>query len=571
MSSLSGEDAVRAFLEAAGLSQYTEQIVDDEGFDDLATLATLTPSEMASDFPFLKTGHMRKLARKAKEWRAANGEAEPSESGAKPELSETPDAGAEDQNGTAPEPKEGKEKEPVKKEEEPAAEKPQAASAAEEGEKAKAESDAAAIPPPAAAAAPRGGRSGKGALGPAPGATDVTKMVTVTGPEHKPREGEPREIDVLASYLPHNLLEAIASGDLPEIGATRSIPQCALMMADVSGFTKLNETLAREGSGKRGGEKMSLYLNDYFATLLAVISRFGGDCQKIAGDALVCTFEANATPKENAAAATACALQLQYECGSFADADISLTLHCGVAVGPMAMAQLGGFNGRLEWTPAGEPLHQLEHTLGLSLSGDVVVSEQVWALISGGFVGEELSEETRPGGSGGEVLVKAITRPVAIAGLASLELNADDPNLLSTVQKYVPHRVATQVEEGQNLLWASEVRDATVVFINMFGLRLNAEFSMISEAQVTVRACQEQVEKFEGYLRQFLCDDKGTTLIVVFGVPPFTHEDDPSRAVKFALAISDLLNPMGIRHSIGISSGPVFVGSVGSELRREHR
>jgi hypothetical protein len=27
-------------------------------------------------------------------------------------------------------------------------------------------------------------------------------------------------------------------------------------------------------------------------------------------------------------------------------------------------------------------------------------------------------------------------------------------------------------------------------------------------------------------------DDKGSTLIVVFGVPPFSHEDDPYRAVR---------------------------------------
>jgi hypothetical protein len=39
-----------------------------------------------------------------------------------------------------------------------------------------------------------------------------------------------------------------------------------------------------------------------------------------------------------------------------------------------------------------------------------------------------------------------------------------------------------------------------------------------------------------GYLRQYLVDDKGTTLIVVLGVPPFAHENDAARAVFWSLS-----------------------------------
>ncbi len=42
---------------------------------------------------------------------------------------------------------------------------------------------------------------------------------------------------------------------------------------------------------------------------------------------------------------------------------------------------------------------------------------------------------------------------------------------------------------------------------------------------------QSVIVRNEGFRRQFLVDDKGSTLIVVFGVPPFAHENDAVRAV----------------------------------------
>jgi adenylate cyclase 10 len=35
----------------------------------------------------------------------------------------------------------------------------------------------------------------------------------------------------------------------------------------------------------------------------------------------------------------------------------------------------------------------------------------------------------------------------------------------------------------------------------------------------------------EGSLNKLLMDDKGSTLIVVFGLPPMAHQDDAIRAI----------------------------------------
>ena len=66
-------------------------------------------------------------------------------------------------------------------------------------------------------------------------------------------------------------------------------------------------------------------------------------------------------------------------------------------------------------------------------------------------------------------------------------------------------------------------------------------------------------------------DDKGSTLIVVFGLPPFSHQDDPIRAILAGNSLKRELGKIDCRCSIGISTGTVFAGIIGtSGSRREY-
>jgi class 3 adenylate cyclase/predicted ATPase len=85
----------------------------------------------------------------------------------------------------------------------------------------------------------------------------------------------------------------------------------------------------------------------------------------------------------------------------------------------------------------------------------------------------------------------------------------------------------------------------------------------------------EVIERFDGYIAQHL----GDGLLVYFGYPK-AHEDDAQRAVRAGLGLLDAMGPLNIRlesdHStrlavrIGIHTGPVVVGEIGSGDRREH-
>ena len=64
-------------------------------------------------------------------------------------------------------------------------------------------------------------------------------------------------------------------------------------------------------------------------------------------------------------------------------------------------------------------------------------------------------------------------------------------------------------------------------------------------------------------------DDKGSTLICLWGLSPFSHEDDAARAILTAFNIIKELKKINTWCNIGISSGECFSGVVGTAGARK--
>jgi tetratricopeptide (TPR) repeat protein len=88
--------------------------------------------------------------------------------------------------------------------------------------------------------------------------------------------------------------------------------------------------------------------------------------------------------------------------------------------------------------------------------------------------------------------------------------------------------------------------------------------------QAVVAAVQPILRRYEGSLKQLIVDDKGLTVIAVFGLPPLAHEDDAARATKAALKVQAALRDLGMRCAIGVATGRAFCGAVGGDLHREY-
>ncbi|KAK1944219.1 Adenylate cyclase type 10 [Phytophthora citrophthora] len=94
------------------------------------------------------------------------------------------------------------------------------------------------------------------------------------------------------------------------------------------------------------------------------------------------------------------------------------------------------------------------------------------------------------------------------------------------------------------------------------------ELQRLQDAFANVQKC---VYDYEGTINKFLVDDKGSTVIAAFGLPPVTHENDPIRGILSSLAICAALGSTGLKASVGITTGTALCGVVGHQgNRREY-
>ena len=66
--------------------------------------------------------------------------------------------------------------------------------------------------------------------------------------------------------------------------------EAAVLVADISGFTRLTESMgAREAAGV---ELLTKCLNSFFGQMIDLVLAHGGDVMRFAGDSMICCFAA---------------------------------------------------------------------------------------------------------------------------------------------------------------------------------------------------------------------------------------------------------------------------------------
>ncbi len=113
-----------------------------------------------------------------------------------------------------------------------------------------------------------------------------------------------------------------------------------------------------------------------------------------------------------------------------------------------------------------------------------------------------------------------------------------------------------------------EHRLVTVVFADLTSFVKRTRDLHPEEAmQLVNRLLEAMVEtllRYGGRVDRFL----GDGLLAVFGIPE-THEDDPERAVRAALDIRERAEELELGVAVGINTGRVYFGPVGSSLHEE--
>ncbi|MDH3675069.1 MAG: tetratricopeptide repeat protein, partial [Anaerolineae bacterium] len=135
------------------------------------------------------------------------------------------------------------------------------------------------------------------------------------------------------------------------------------------------------------------------------------------------------------------------------------------------------------------------------------------------------------------------------------------------LQCYIPGAIKARLNEQAE--WLAELRRMAILFVGIGGIDYDAA-NAHDRLQNFLQASQEVIYHFEGSLGKVAVDDKGTIILILFGAPPFYHEDDATRAVACALGLQAVAREQNLRMAIGISEGSTFAGPVGGPDRREY-
>ena len=366
-------------------------------------------------------------------------------------------------------------------------------------------------------------------------------------------------LETFNSYVPVLIRRRLAKSYEPLHAPEYESLQAGVLLADISGFTRFTEELVR--SGPRGVEKVSIALNDYFGRWINIISEYGGDVVKFAGDALLAIWPVDSkTGGLNAAIlqAAACALEAHNVLRGYQTAEGNpLVIRTGIATGTVQAVHLGGMLQRWELLMAGEAISQVSVTMQQAEPGTIVLSPAAYDSLRKAAHGKQLE-----GGyfslSGLDVTARKVD--------PNQKLFMAPQEAVSALGTYIPGAIRDRLTAGQ-IGWLAELRNVTVLFINFPDI--NYETSL-ETAQEVMHQLQSTLYYYEGSVNDNFVDERGATLLAAFGLPPFSHEDDALRGVLAALEIQQKITAMGLRVGIGIATGRAFCGSIGNASRRKY-
>ena len=351
----------------------------------------------------------------------------------------------------------------------------------------------------------------------------------------------------LDPYIPRVLLRQLVT----EPDVRLQTVDGTVVFADISGFTKLSERLARQG--REGSEELTDTIGSSLSTLLAVAYENGGSLLKFGGDALLLLFEGegHVVRAAHAAAGMRSTLRrigrLETSAGR-----VTLRISQGVHSGTFHLFLAGGSHRELVLAgPAVSATVRMEKAAG---AGDIVLSAAAAAALGEAALGA-------PKGEGRLLGVPPGLPPLPPAEPAPQPSLEQVAGCLSTMVR--AHALAAHTHP--------EHRHVAIAFVRFEGIdALIDEEGADAAADAVdrlVRVAQRAADEHEVCFLGSDADDDGGKILLTAGAPRAIGEDEQRLLLAVrAIADADLRLPL----RIGVNRGNVFAGDIGPAYRRTY-
>lgn len=399
---------------------------------------------------------------------------------------------------------------------------------------------------------------------------------------------------ILYDYIPRQVTQ-----NLPRPGTVRcQWQEGTLMFTDLAGFTPLLEGFA--GRGRAGAEALLVVLNAYFAEMIQIISKSGGNLLEFTGDAMLVQFPPHRRLNDTAQAVRA-GLRMQRAMTSFSTIQtdqgiVSLGMRVGIHRGRFLTADIGTPR-RMEHVLLGTEVQRTKYAEGAGRVGRVCITEAARSIVADLFrfepgepeyvlVVDDLSDEQL-----GEYELAPGQRRLASPVLLDRSTEGITTTIEETLQRteplasYMPRPILSLlVESAVRRKIRPEFPDLTIICANLKGVPGAAdrtppgkEITLLAALSRAFALINAAVEARGGVLKNVACDHLGSSMLIYFGVPD-AHMDDSIRAAAVALAIRDTVvhlapliageTSISVTSHIGITRGSVFAAEIGEPRGR---
>jgi predicted ATPase/class 3 adenylate cyclase len=325
------------------------------------------------------------------------------------------------------------------------------------------------------------------------------------------------------------------------------------MFVDLSGFTRLTESLMRVGP--EGAEELSVALNHIFQPMVALVYQQGGFIPYFAGDSFTAIFpvresqEATAVAQRAMSTAQAALRRFEEQQGEGALlAEYNIGIKIGLSEGMVEWGIVGA--ERKAYYFRGEPIDGCAQAQTKACSLEMVCDERFLKLLNPTFFSSEPLLD-------GFFKVQHEANSPTLAALPPVKLPKPDS---ATMAQFLPK----EVFENQGI---GEFRNVVSVFLSFAGV--DSHRALDHFASIVL----EQCDNFGGYLKEIDFGDKGGVMFCLFGAP-VAFENNTERALEYVAAVREELRNLesltGARYRIGIAAGQAFTGVIGSEERCQY-
>lgn len=324
------------------------------------------------------------------------------------------------------------------------------------------------------------------------------------------------------------------------------------VFVDMSGFTRLTETLLKQGN--TGAERLSNILNAIFGPMVRQVYALGGFIPYFAGDAFTGIFPVGQCDCDAQKLLALAQRQFELlETASTSFSEFTIGIKTGLSF------------GQVKWGIVGEK-HKSFYFRGPAIDGCAngqMQAEQQQIIVDQAFADE--LRKTTPASAislthcaiDGFFVVNEKPDASDLPLPASTKLPALEPEVLA---QFLPKTLLEFTPRG-------EFRTVVSVFISFEGV---SNFEHLNSFATEVL---NQINNFSGYFKEIDFSDKGGVIVAFFGAP-VAYENNVERALEFVTSLQDELIPLqinsGLRFKVGIAEGIAYTGVIGGLERSQY-